>query len=62
MHDDAAAGEAMSHHILIALELFGVDLDRPLDDLAVNQLESAMGEQRRLVDMVEQALSGVPTR
>lgn len=59
-HESAAAAEAMSRHILLALDLFGADLDRPLDDLAMSSVGSAMGEQRRLTDMVAQALSGVP--
>ena len=61
-HDPDAAAAAMSRHILLALELFGADLDRPLDDLAASGLGSPAREQRGLHDMVSDALDGARTR
>lgn len=55
--DGAAAATAMSKHILLALELYGPDLDIPLNDLAVSQLENLLGDQRRLDHMVEDVLA-----
>lgn len=60
--DGDAAAAAMSRHILLALELFGDDLDRPLDELAASGLGSAVREQRGLQDMVSDALGGASPR
>lgn len=55
--DPAGAAEAMSRHILLALDLYGPDLDVPLNDLAVGRLEAVLGDQRRLGDIVDDVLA-----
>ncbi len=56
--DPDAAGQAMSKHILLALNLYGADLDLPLNDLAVGRLEVVLGDQRRLEHLVDDMLAG----
>ena len=51
------AAAAMSEHILLALELYGPDLDVPLNELAVGRLETLLGDQRRLDHVVEDVLT-----
>lgn len=55
-HDPDAAGRAMSQHILLALEMYGSDLDVPLNDLAMGRLESLLGE-RQLEHMVDDLIT-----
>ena len=56
-HDSEGAADAMTRHILLALELYGPDLDEPLTELAVGRLETVFGGQRRLEDIVSDVLS-----
>jgi GntR family transcriptional repressor for pyruvate dehydrogenase complex len=56
--DGDAAAASMSAHILLALELYGSDLDVPLKDLAVGRLEALLGKQKQLQDIVDDVLSG----
>ena len=46
----------MSQHILLALEMYGSDLDVPLNDLAMGRLESLLGE-RQLEHMVDDLIT-----
>ncbi|GAB2832468.1 FadR/GntR family transcriptional regulator [Microbacterium insulae] len=55
--DAGRAAEMMSRHILLALELYGDDLDIPLNDLAVGRLESLLGSQRQLQSIVDEVLA-----
>jgi len=55
--DADAAAAAMSQHVTLALELYGADLDVPLDVLAEGRLESVLGENVRLEDMIENVLT-----
>lgn len=54
--DADAAGAAMSRHVLLALDLYGLDLDVALDDLAVDRLEMVLGGQP-LEQIVDDVLS-----
>lgn len=56
-HDPQRAGSAMSRHILLALELYGEDLDVALGDLAVGRLESLLGSHRQLATIVDDVLA-----
>lgn len=55
--DADRAAAAMSEHILLALEMYGTDLDVPLSDLAVGRLETLLGSQRQLQDIVNGVLA-----
>lgn len=55
--DPDAAGQAMSEHILLALNLYGADLDVPLNDLAVGRLEGVLQDQQRLDHLVDDMLA-----
>lgn len=55
--DGAAASAAMSQHVTLALQLYGDDLDVPLDVLAEGRLQSVLGERVRLEDMIEDVLT-----
>lgn len=54
--DAATAAEAMARHIVLALDLYGDDLDVPLDVLAENQLSGLLPENGRIEDMIEDVL------
>lgn len=56
-HDAATAAAAMAQHVVLALELYGDDLDVPLDVLAENRLATVLGDHLRLEDMIEHVLS-----
>ena len=55
--DAESAAQAMSEHILLALNLYGADLDVPLNDLAVGRLEVVLGGQRQLDHLVDDMLA-----
>jgi GntR family transcriptional regulator, transcriptional repressor for pyruvate dehydrogenase complex len=57
-HNAAAAAAAMARHVTLARELYGHDLDVPLDELAVGRLELLLGDRGRLDEMIEDVLSG----
>lgn len=59
--DAEAAAAAMSAHVTLALELYGDDLDVPLDVLAEDRLATVLGEHGRLEDMIEDVLSSTRT-
>lgn len=56
-HDPERAAASMSDHILLALEMYGDDLDVPLNELAVGRLEGLLGSQRQLQDIVDGVLT-----
>lgn len=56
-HDSDLAARKMSEHILLALEMYGTDLDVPLNELAVGRLEGLLGSQRQLQDIVDGVLT-----
>lgn len=55
--DADAAARAMSQHVTLALELYGDDLDVPLEVLAEGRLESVLGQNIRIEDMIENVLT-----
>ncbi|WP_372983712.1 FadR/GntR family transcriptional regulator [Microbacterium sp.] len=55
--DADRAAVSMSEHILLALEMYGDDLDVPLKELAVGRLEGVLASQRQLQDIVEGVLT-----
>ncbi|WP_374946190.1 FadR/GntR family transcriptional regulator [Agreia sp.] len=55
--DPDRAAAKMSEHILLALEMYGGDLDVPLSELAVGRLEGLLGSQRQLQDIVHGVLT-----
>lgn len=56
--DADSAAEAMTRHIFLARELYGNDLDLPLDDLAINQLTTLLGKDVVLQDVIDTVLKG----
>lgn len=58
--DASRAQEAMSGHLLIAVRLYGNDLDRSLDHVARRTLEGTVDADVSLESIVEAALGGPP--
>lgn len=54
--DGAAAEAAMVEHVTLALELYGDDVDVPLEQLAEGRLAMILGGRPRLEDVIEDAL------
>lgn len=50
------AGDAMARHVTLARELYGSDLEAPLDELAAERLRAVLGGTVRLEDIIEQVL------
>lgn len=55
--DAAGAGAAMWEHITLATELFGDDLDRPLDAVARRNLHALLGERVTLDEVIADVLA-----
>ena len=54
--DGAAAEAAMVQHVVLALDLYGDDVDVPLQVLAEDRLAAILGGRPRLEDVIEDAL------
>lgn len=58
-HKPVDAEHAMARHVTLARELYGGDLDVPLDDLATGRLRSLLGADVHLEDVIADVLASV---
>ncbi|GIH17237.1 FadR/GntR family transcriptional regulator [Rugosimonospora africana] len=57
--DAETASRAMTRHVVLARDLYGEDMDVPLDELAVQRVASVLGENARLSDLIDDVLEGL---
>jgi GntR family transcriptional repressor for pyruvate dehydrogenase complex len=57
--DAETASRAMTRHVALARDLYGADMDMPLDDLAVERVASVLGENSGLSDLIDDVLDGL---
>ena len=54
--DAETAARAMTRHVVLARELYGEDMDVPLDELATERVASVLGENSGLSDLIDDVL------
>jgi len=57
--DGDKAAEAMRRHVLLARELYGPDLDEPLENVARRTVQTIVGDATSLEEIVADVLSGL---